>query len=250
MARKKIVREEIVSAVTEAIGATDAPDIQINGGTTEVTEKAKTRKPSKKSAEVAAEKAAAAAKRAEAREAKAKAKAEKPKREPSPYAGLSQHQRNRRIAWDKYGPESTPYDEHARYVIEPGLRAEIHAELAAGTVRPSAKGTSFGGDRYLNGVARRKWPEGAITILTGDALAERKAEAEAAKGLKAQEAAAAKEAKAAEREAAKQAKAAEREAAKQAKAQAKLVANAESAATQEPESTNAAAEPVSDFEAE
>ena len=88
------------------------------------------------------------------------------------------------------------------------MRAEIHAELLAGTIRPSTKGKSFGGDRYLLGVARRKWPEGAITIVTSDVLASRREAAEAAKLNKTVEREAAQLAKAAEREAAKQAKAA------------------------------------------
>jgi hypothetical protein len=91
-------------------------------------------------------------------------KAPKAKREPSPYAGLSPHQKNRAIALAKYGTRPGYAANDFRIHIEPTLRAQIQAVLDGGKIRPSAKGKSHGGDRYLMGVAKAGWPEGAITI--------------------------------------------------------------------------------------
>ena len=175
----------------------------------------------------------------------------KPAKEPkpvSPYAGLSPHQRNRRIALEKYGTRPDYTGNDFRVKIRADVREDILKALNVGTIRPSAKGKSHGGDRMLIQLAKMGWPEGAATIQYPDELAAEREAREAAKAEAAQQteaqraekqaakdaAAAAKkaerEAKTIEREAVKAQKIADRAAAKQAKQEAKEAAAAAKAA--------------------
>ena len=85
------------------------------------------------------------------------------------HAGLSPHQRNRRIALERYGSRPDYQGNDFEICLDPGLRRELTAELDAGVVRPSARRTGgHGSDRYLIALAKRGWPKGAAVIVYPD----------------------------------------------------------------------------------
>jgi hypothetical protein len=155
---------------------------------------------------------------------------EKPVKEPkpvSPYAGLSPHQKNRRIALEKYGTREGYTANDFRIILRPDVKETIQKILDVGTIRPSAKGKSHGGDRYLMQLARMGWPEGAAKIVYGDEYQAERDARQAERDAHAASAAEAKAAKEAEREALRTEKQAAMIAARAEKEAAKEAARAE-----------------------